>query len=161
MSVYTSLRSSSSSLYGSIEDSESVSVSCKVVKRRQWFLWWSDLILFNCFCKKIRFSLFYISEKWLDNIYYTQYFWSVVFKYKNTFFLIAKDRFSITYILSILQAFGPLIIDRSMWDTTEIHNINHIKFRPPGESRALSISIVLLYKIIYYYYKLLMYSKIN
>lgn len=31
MSVYTSLRSSSNSLYGSIEDSESVSVSCKVV----------------------------------------------------------------------------------------------------------------------------------
>lgn len=35
MSVYTSLRSSSNSLYGSIEASESVSVSCKVVKRRQ------------------------------------------------------------------------------------------------------------------------------
>lgn len=35
MSVYTSLRSSSSSLYGSIEESESVSVSCKVVNRRQ------------------------------------------------------------------------------------------------------------------------------
>lgn len=99
MSVYTSLRSSSNSLYGSIEDSESVSVSCKVVKRRQWFLWWSDLILFNCFCKKKKnvYSLFCVSEKWLDNIYYAQIYLKCCIQIQIQFFLMTKDRFSVSY----------------------------------------------------------------
>lgn len=139
MSVYTSLRSSSNSLYGSIEDSESVSVSCKVVKRRQWFLWWSDLIRFNCFWgekKKISWFLisWCISKKWLVNIFGHAHLLEEMYSNANTHFLWSYDRFSITHacILSILQAFGPLVIDLGMWDTAEIHIINRIKISFPG-----------------------------
>jgi len=37
------------------------------------------------------------------------------------------------YILSILQAFGPLIIVMGMWDMTEIHIINRIEISILGE----------------------------
>lgn len=51
------------------------------------------------------------------------------------------------YILSILQAFGPLIIVMGMWDTTEIHIINRIEISIAGE-RGFNVPVLLPYKIV-------------
>lgn len=128
MSVYTSLRSSSSSLYGSIEESESVSVSCKVVNRRQWFLWWSDLIRFNCFYKtnnNLFIFNFFVSKKMIKLIFITPIPRRCI-QIQMIFFMAIQPVFYIVHFPSC-RHLALLIIDLGMWDMTEIHNINRIK----------------------------------
>lgn len=51
------------------------------------------------------------------------------------------------YILSILQAFDPLIIVMGMWDMTEIHIINRIEISIPGELE-ICVPVLLTHKIV-------------